>query len=289
MTTRSISYVEGANEQPRTKRSRTGREIITYYGLTNIVKKKYTVDGDGLRHGRCNSYFKNGDRRTSVGYTHGSREGQYFRWNSDGVLIVDRTFFKNECHGWYLEWYANGKIKIITAYKNGKTHGTYREWNRNGVLVFETTYKNGKFHGLQRKWYDSGTIASVYTYNNGVLDGDSTLYYKNLQVADETTYRDGYRNGSSKRWRESKCIGDDNPWYAEKQIALVCTYVYGKFHGEVVFNDQISAWYGTTDETRGMEIGKEAHDAEMASTDFCETDTSIEAVYFREWDARIER
>jgi len=110
------------------------------------------VQRDGLTYQKFNSTPFTGEVEGiwSGSYKNGKREGYWYTYYTDGVLL------------------SKGH------YKNGKKFGTWETYHDNGQLFSMGNYENDKQEGYWVEYYPDGSFSSYFsgTYKNGVKVSD---------------------------------------------------------------------------------------------------------------------
>lgn len=99
---------------------------------------------DGIKHGKEEKFFFNGDLAELRFYTNGKKSGTHKAWWNNGQLMLEHHY--NE---------QGEKINVL------------REWHSTGQLVKEMNYVNGEENGTQKTWDYTGKITSNYVVING--------------------------------------------------------------------------------------------------------------------------
>ena len=119
----------------------------------------YLKDGVKVKHGRCESFYDNGQLMTVVNYQHGKKNGSSTN---------------------YYEWI---KTKNHEAeYLDGRQHGRSRWWSPEGKLLYESKWRDGV--AVSGRVHDSGIHSGLscehrtVLYENGVRKPESEKKFK---------------------------------------------------------------------------------------------------------------
>jgi hypothetical protein len=149
---------------------------------------------------------------------------------------------------------VDGKLRLITSYTDGR-HGTRYTYYDDGKTV------RGKFT------YDHGTLVSADCWYNNGLRSKSRYVNGDRHGVCESFFRSGVLRCSVSH-DHGKLHGESVYWYQDGSVTKKQMYIDGRKHGRsYYYHERTLSWYGTTDETRGRKITREAHDAEMEA--FC--------------------
>ena len=144
-----------------------GKEYLLYGTKELIFEGEYL---NGLRHGKGQVYFTNGNIRYI---------GEYL---------------KGKFNGYIKEYTLRGHLLFEGEYLNGKRNGKGKKYDKNfGCLLFEGEYLNGKRNG-QGKEYDryDGRLRFEGEYLNGKRNGNGTFFNK-IGISYIGKYKDGKR------------------------------------------------------------------------------------------------
>jgi hypothetical protein len=137
---------------------------------------------------------------------------------------------------------------------NERKNGLHEEWYNNGKLRKRMTFVDGVKHGKYVECYKSGWLRQRHTYVHGFIHGE----YQEFARTGSTTVRCSYVHGRFHGLYEYR-----HPKQNHRRMGF---YIGGLRHGIWTFNEFPGAYdelYGTVSWTRGREITKEEHDAEM--------------------------
>ena len=63
--------------------------------------------------------------------------GKYYKYNMQGVKIIELEYKKGERNGMKCSWYGNGQRKSRKCYRDGKYRGHQMRWSTDGTLVYD--------------------------------------------------------------------------------------------------------------------------------------------------------
>ncbi len=69
---------------------------------------------------KSKTWWNNGQIKTSVIYIDGKKQGDYLKYNKDGILIKTCKYINGKKNGLYKTYYEDGHLKKICYYINGK-------------------------------------------------------------------------------------------------------------------------------------------------------------------------
>src|SRR5262245_59268254 len=117
---------------------------------SGAVQRRYTVDEQGKRHGRCEEFAENGTRTLFAVYSHGLRDGEWKEWRADGQKVRYLQYHLDDLHGQCEEFHDNGRTASIGTYRDGQRHGKWIETDHDGVRRKVAEYREGLLHGSVR-------------------------------------------------------------------------------------------------------------------------------------------
>lgn len=218
----------------------------TYYE-NDQVKERWSESknekGETVKHGTFEAFDEKGNKRDSLNYVMGAREGVELKWYPDGTVRSRCTWLNNQYEGTCTEFNMRGEPQYIRNYSKGTLHGKEEIFNDKGKKIEEKFYKMGIQDSTYQRWNDEGLLKQVSNYKEGKLDGHEKIWceeekYKDV-VREERDYIMGKRNGVETyyiclngelsgilNWKDEKMHGTYTYWEEGKKI--VETYKEGK-------------------------------------------------------------
>jgi hypothetical protein len=117
---------------------------------SGAVQRRYEVDEQGRKHGRCEEFTEAGTRTLLETYKHGVRDGEWKEWTPDGRKLRAFTYQAGALHGHCEEFYDNGRSAASGEYRQGLRQGKWLESDRDGVRKKVSEYRQGQLHGPLR-------------------------------------------------------------------------------------------------------------------------------------------
>ncbi len=115
----------------------------------NGVYKEYDKNGqlkvemnlkNGLKHGKVNVYYKNGNIHETYSYKKGLMDGLWLSYNSANIKTAEAYYLKDKKHGTWKIWNDNGNLIYIMQYKKGKKTGTWIKYDSEGKEIARKEY-----------------------------------------------------------------------------------------------------------------------------------------------------
>ena len=222
------------------------------------------------QNGLSETFYENGNQKSSCNYKNGKKNGQEKEWNSDGSLKYSCEYKNGMKHGletgkkFYSEvsakdlqgnrvrgWYRLYK-KYETYYVNGKKDGLHQEWylfpdnviindkwsNRqdayvsryNGNLAVKSYYKNGEKSGLEEIYLRDGRLYRKHNYLNGKLHGLTTHYYNGSK-----SKPDAYYLSTTIEYDNGKKHGKYTTFWDCGSIRYIWKYIAGERVGDTQY------------------------------------------------------
>jgi len=128
---------------------------------------------DNYREGVFTEFHPNKFVKSTVGYVHGKKEGQYIELDNRGQLQVRSTYHNDKLNGTSIK-YNRTRIKEVKEYVDGKLDGIVEKYYPSGKIMERTHYVKGQLDGVAR-WYDQeGNLSIEYKYDMGELVEDDS-------------------------------------------------------------------------------------------------------------------
>lgn len=108
-----------------------------------------------------------GRMRARVSYVAGLKEGRRESWWPNGQLAERRFYHHGLEHGSQEGWWQNGEPRYRYSAVDGAREGVSYEWHRNGQVFTSAHYGGGKEEGLQESWAEDGTLRYRYWQRDG--------------------------------------------------------------------------------------------------------------------------
>ncbi len=166
-----------------------GNKTINIAYTNEGIKRYSDIYMDGKLHGKCFTYYDNGQVRTDIDYVRGARHGKFYWHYENGQLGDETNYLNGQKHGTMKNWYDDGSIEIEASYKNNKYEGLYKEYYKNGQVKKIGYYKDGELVGEEKEYFEDGSLKSYWEAENEDI---------------KETYYELYKNGKLKRIREGK-------------------------------------------------------------------------------------
>ena len=101
-------------------------------------------------------------------YLHGIKHGKEQKYFYNGNLAEERFYTKGKKTGTHRAWWDNNQLKLEQHFDSiGQPKGSHREWYRNGQLSKEFNYRNGQEDGMQKSWDIKGELSANYVVIQG--------------------------------------------------------------------------------------------------------------------------
>ena len=175
------------------------------------------------KEGKIETFYENGNKRSSLEYKNGLLDGEKLLWAPDGTLVEEAYYIKGNLEGRYYSLESNGALKIA-QYKNNQLHGLFElthppheffgkmkaleshydegllhgnliEYNTAGTKISQIPYKQGVKEGKALWFTDQGQLFRSSDFQNDQLHGKYEEFYPNGVVKSEVSYTDGVREG----------------------------------------------------------------------------------------------
>lgn len=104
-------------------------------------------------------------------YVNGLRDGRWETWYANGQRQATGTYVAGRRTGRHDGWWPNGQPKSCSDFANDVYDGEVRDWDQEGHLVRRAHYVAGQEQGLQQLWRADGTVFASYTVTNGRIYG----------------------------------------------------------------------------------------------------------------------
>ena len=157
-------------------------------GLVRVTG--YAADGtileqgdylNGYREGVYTEFHANEFIKSTVGYVHGKKQGQYVLIDDKGQIQERSTYHNDLLNGPQIK-YNRSRLKEKSQYSNGQLHGLVEKRYANGGIMERSNYNSGQLDGISR-WYDqAGNNTIAYNYKMGELIGDAELEAKIVPI-----------------------------------------------------------------------------------------------------------
>ncbi|MBN9689228.1 MAG: hypothetical protein J0M24_03230 [Verrucomicrobia bacterium] len=104
------------------------------------------------------SRYRNGQVRERIPLQDCARHGRVQSWHRNGVLASEEFYVNGRLHGIGRQWDETGKL--LGEFTVDQGTGVQREWHDNGRIKVEVCLVAGKFCGPSRIWLRDGTLLS---------------------------------------------------------------------------------------------------------------------------------
>lgn len=182
--------------------------VIEEFYPSGTVRSRTTYIA-GVKHGREQTWWKNGKPAVDATYEQGALTGDYKRWYANGKDWESARYVSGKLDGPYRKWWKNGKAAHVYAYKDGKLDGDYRTFYDNGAKWAVGSYALGKPQGALQKWFPDGKLGYVMNHENGRPHGPYKRWWPSGKPRLEASHVSGMLDGAYKNWNEDGTIFED--------------------------------------------------------------------------------
>ncbi len=176
--------------------------LITYYASSGKVKEK-GLSVNGLKTGKWQYYFANGNPRKELNYKNDKLDGISKIWDTNGTIIFQGNFIRNEFdHDVKPIWLTpTGESRLDIQDKNGLITLDFRSEKGLPILKVQGIKDENNFE-LSR--YTDGKVTLQATMSNEkTVDGKYITWHYNGQKKFELTLWDNKPAGKAMAWYEN--------------------------------------------------------------------------------------
>jgi len=141
------------------------------------------------------TFFPNGKVNTLKEYKNGKLNGNYKKYEKDGILTKHFTFKEDKPILQKTFYSSNGKSKSITNFKNSNRHGMHKKFHENGNVELEAYFDENYKNGTWKEYSYEGKLTSIQEYKNGVENGSFKHYSRTGLLEKEGKYLKGRPEG----------------------------------------------------------------------------------------------
>lgn len=167
------------------------------------------------------TYYDNGQIKTSGQYKNGQRVGEWKKFYSNGNLCKEYSFtngkknkesktyfkdgslntetFKIDDYYFRKKYYEDGNLR----FENQLENGYFKEYYNDGALKISSNYRDWQLHGKWIKYFQDGSIEWEVEYFNGFKHGFYKLYHANNQLKLIGKLRKGKKEGEESQYYEN--------------------------------------------------------------------------------------
>jgi antitoxin component YwqK of YwqJK toxin-antitoxin module len=189
--------------------------LISVDSITKMREEKEFCN-DKL-HGISKEFFDNGQISVIAHFNYNKKEGEFAKYNREGVLIEKSNWLEDVENGSAEFYYDNGNKKIITNFyngvqigdfesyfikgnihlkyyldSNGNKSGEYEEYYVNGMLKEKSNWKNGVPINVV-KYHNNGNIGVMGVFKKGKQNVEYKFFDKNGIYSHSSFYQDGIK------------------------------------------------------------------------------------------------
>ena len=227
---------------------------INFYECSDKIESEFSFKND-LIHGKYTGYYFNGNKKYTINYVNGLRDGLFRSFYSDGKLRQTVKYINDEKIGEEKGFYRNGKQKFTRTYTNGLLNGIELNFDRNGKKISKKNWIDNLIIGPYESFYQNGLLKSSTTYNSsGVKYGVYYEYFPSGNMSVKGRYIDGIKqdevfyyydtpkNEIKKKSNLKKNIkhGPEIVYFSNGQINSESNFQNGKLRGEYAVYDEFS-------------------------------------------------
>jgi antitoxin component YwqK of YwqJK toxin-antitoxin module len=107
------------------------------------------------------------DGRTVTSYLDGLKHGRSESWYENGQKDYVRTYAAGREIGVHEGWWEDGSRRFQYHFLDGVHHGESKDWFRDGTLFRDFNYANGHENGSQKMYFEDGGLRANYVVKDG--------------------------------------------------------------------------------------------------------------------------
>ncbi len=179
---------------------------------------------NGLRHGKAEWFFVNGNPYFRSEYKDGLLSGEAIEFQRDGNIKRQDEYLEGRRAEVKREFYRERVPKLemavltpphvlksaddwqttkMAAYESrgeGTRHGPFIVWHENGQVRARGFYDMNRLHEDYESWYESGDRESAGRFEDGRMVGTWTWWHRNGMKRAHGNYIDGNPEGNWRAW-----------------------------------------------------------------------------------------
>ncbi|MDD5570141.1 MAG: toxin-antitoxin system YwqK family antitoxin [Bacteroidales bacterium] len=289
---KTINFIDGIENGISREFDESGNVItITEYSGGFIISQEEInrKDDKGLKTGKWQFYYDNGNIKIECFYLNDLKNGIYKefaengnllkieKYQNDSLLINVSEVAKTEIKK---EYYANGQVKKMITYRYNIPEGISREYSEDGKVTDSKIYKDGKVigvgivpeNGLKQgfwyEYYETGEKKGEGEYDMGKKSGIWKFYFKNGKTEQTGEYLRGGKPKGKWYW-----------YYPSGNILREEIFEDGKAEGLMKEYNDSGKVIVEGNYSNGKKEGKWSYDI----GDYIETGNYKEGLKFGEW------
>lgn len=157
--------------------------IYTYDDQGNVLTQA-TDTGDEVIYGTYENVYENGKLKEVKQYLDDTLR-EYKKYDEDGNVVLDVTYFDGEEESRTEYTYENGKLIKCETFWDGELNGSdVYTYNKDGLLLEHVTdYGNADYGDYRRTYtYEDGVPVKGYTYNGDTMESEAVYTYETVTV-----------------------------------------------------------------------------------------------------------
>lgn len=143
--------------------------LFKYDNAGKLESKIYYESGKRDHIKKINTFYKNGNLKEEMYYSHGFLHGLSRVWYKDGQLKMMVHFRNDKPDGLEKWFYQNGNLKSEVAYKRGMLHGKIKLFYETGELKAEILFQNNEPVENEKIYYKTGELKYLTDFENGII------------------------------------------------------------------------------------------------------------------------
>lgn len=155
-----------------------------------------------------NTYYANGDVKSTGGYVDGVKEGTHRIYDRQGNIeagelysqgdkigegIIDRN---GDFQGKWKLYYETGELKAEGEFKDSKRVDDWIYYHKNGEIEHKAKFGDGIPNGKWTWYYEDGKLRREEFFRRGKEDGTVTEYDRDGKIVVQGDYISGLRDGN---------------------------------------------------------------------------------------------
>lgn len=142
---------------------------VKKYKDTGVLSVVFFVDDKGTPDGPIDTFYDNGEHRSTGFMKNNSRNGHWEYWHKNGIHGMVGRYKNNKNDGLWKTWYSNGQQESEGSYDNGAKKGLWKTWYNNGQQESEGSYTNNNKIGTWFEWRQNGEYCETIYLDNEIF------------------------------------------------------------------------------------------------------------------------
>lgn len=202
--------------------------IPLFFFIFTIVNDSFsqnTTDENGLKQGKWEAYYSNGQLRYEGQFIDGKEVGIFKHYDTEGNIKFENDFIEPGIKSKTSVFAASGKQIAEGCYVNRQRDGEWRFYDEaSGVLILTEEYSDGWRDGVSKSYFLNGKVQEITTFKQDFKEGLWQCFLENGILQAEVSYFENQYHGEGKFYYPNGILREEGSFEHGRKVGTWRVY-----------------------------------------------------------------